>query len=226
LPNFAAKSNVHLPPANPVAFGVDVGAERIHLVGLTIDGSLAFARVIPTSELASFDSCLGRLPPDGVVAIDGPAGPSAAAYTDDETVSPKFRRARGCEVELGRQRRIWVSFATGPEPLTGWMAVAEDLHGRVIGSQRRALETYPHAVFTTLLGRRPSKKTTAAGVTDRVGLLNEAGLHEPTLSMWSHDGLDAAAAAVVALHAHRGTADEIRSSLDGTSIWLPPTPAT
>jgi predicted nuclease with RNAse H fold len=224
LPNFATKSNVHLPLDSPVAFGVDVGAERIHLVGLAIDGSMAFARVLPTNELASFDACLGRLPPDGVVAIDGPGGPSAAAYADDETVSPKFRRARGCEVELGRQRRIWVSFVTGPEPLSGWMAVAEDLHGRVIRSQRRALETYPHAVFSTLLGRRPPKKTTAAGVTDRVGLLNEAGLQEPTMPMWSHDGLDAAAAAVVALHAYRGTAIEIRSDLDGTSLWLPPTP--
>ncbi len=213
------------PAAGPVAFGIDVAAERVHLVGLALDGSLASTAVLPASDLHElldqFESFLGELPPDGVVAIDGPAGPSVAAYANDETVSPKFRRARGCEVELGRQRQIWVSFATGPGPLVGWMAVAEELHRRVIQSQRRALETYPYAVFTTLLGRRPPKKTTAAGITDRVRLLNEAGLHEPTLPMWSHDGLDAAAAAIAALQAFLGTADEIRSDRDGTSIWLP-----
>jgi Protein of unknown function (DUF429) len=221
LPSYAPKYNVHLPPPRPVVFGVDVGAERIHIVGLAVDGSLASASVVSTSELELVDLLVNELPPDGVVAIDGPAGPSAAAYANDETVSPKFRRARGCEVELGRQRRIWVSFATGPEPLIGWMAVAEDLHRRVIRSQRQALETYPYAVFTTLLGRRPPKKTTAAGVTDRVRLLNEAGLLEPTLPLWSHDGLDAAAAAIVALQAFLGTAQEIRSDRDGTAIWLP-----
>jgi predicted nuclease with RNAse H fold len=212
---------VHLTSTEVVAYGVDVGAERIHLVGLAADGSLARASVIAANELEVFASYLAQLPAVGVVAIDGPAGPSVAAYADDETVSAKFRLARGCEVELGRQRRIWVSFATGPEPLTGWMAVAQTLHEQVTASGRLALETYPHAVFSTLLGHRPPKKTTAAGITERVRLLNDAGLVEPTLAMWSHDGLDAAAAALVALHCYRGIATEIRSERDGTAIWLP-----
>jgi hypothetical protein len=120
LLSFAPKYKVRLPPASPVAIGVDVAAERIHLVGLAIDGSLTSAAVISTSGLEMFDERLNELPSDGVVAIDGPAAPSVAAYADDATVSPKFRRARGCEVELGRQRGIWVSFATGSEPLSGW----------------------------------------------------------------------------------------------------------
>jgi Protein of unknown function (DUF429) len=212
---------VHLPSGEAVAYGVDVGTERIHLVGLASNGSLACVSVIAADELEVFDAYLAQLPALGVVAIDGPAGPSVAAYADDETVSAKFRLARGCEVELGRQRRIWVSFATGPAPLAGWMAVAQTLHERVTASGRQALETYPHGVFSTLLGRRPPKKTTAAGITERVQLLNAAGLVEPTLAMWSHDGLDAAAAALVALHCYREIATEIRSERDGTSIWLP-----
>jgi predicted nuclease with RNAse H fold len=207
-----------------VALGVDVGAERLHLVGLSAAGTLTTAEVVAAGDLERFDMLVGTLPIDGVVAVDGPAGPSVGAYANDMTVAPKFRHARGCEVELGRQRRIWVSFATGPGPLTGWMLVAQLLHERVLRGGRRALETYPHGIYTTLCGGRPPKKTTAAGVTERVRLLEQSGFNNPTLPMWSHDGLDAAAAAVVALHAYRGTAEAVLSELDGTSIWLPPQP--
>jgi predicted nuclease with RNAse H fold len=207
-----------------VALGVDVGAERLHVVGLSAAGAFTVTDVVNSRDLDRFRDLVRTLSIEGVVAIDGPAGSSVGAYADDVTISQKFRLARGCEVELGRQRRIWVSFATGPGPLTGWMLVAELVHECVIRAERRALETYPHAVYTTLNGARPPKKSTADGITERVRLLREAGVDDPSLPLWSHDGLDAAAAAIVALHAYRGTAEAVVSERDGTSIWLPPRP--
>ena len=204
-----------------MAVGVDVGAKRLHVVALGIGGEVTNASVVAAADLADFESQLAGLAENAVVAIDGPAGPSVAAYSDEAHLSEKFRLARGCEIELGRQRKIWVSFATGPHPLTGWMAVAQAIHNRVQAAGFRALETYPHAVYATLLGSRPPKKTSRAGLQERVRLLRAAGVDDPSLDSWSHDGLDAAAAALVALHAYRGMADAVTSPRDGTAIWLP-----
>ena len=70
-------------------------------------------------------------------------------------------------------------------------------------------------------GSRPPKKTTSAGITARVEALKARGPTEPTLALWSHDGLDAAAAAVVALDHHHGTARRAYCREDDSSIWLP-----
>lgn len=190
-------------------------------MALDTEARIVATAAISTADLACFDAQLRALVPSGVVAIDGPTGPSVGAYVHDTNVSKKFRYARGCEVELGRQRKIWVSFATGTDPLTGWMAVSQSVHEHTESAGFRALETYPYAVYSTLLGSRPAKKTSATGARQRVQLLRDAGIDDPHLSMWSHDGLDAAAAALVALHAYRGTADSIVSLLDNTAIWLP-----
>ena len=210
-----------MAPDKTMAVGVDVGADRLHLVCLGPAFGISDTAVIDPADRAGVDKWFARLPPQSVIAIDGPPAPSAAPFADDATVSPKFRRARGCEVELGRRRGIWVSFATGPEPLMGWMAEAAHVH-RLAGSLgHRALETYPYAIYRTLLGRRPAKKTTGIGTIDRVVALRSAGFDHDALAMWSHDALDAAAAALVARHYADGIADAVTCALDGTSIWLP-----
>jgi predicted nuclease with RNAse H fold len=175
-------------------------------------------------EAAALDRLLTALPPNTPVAIDGPGGVSAAPYAADLSVAQKFRSARGCEVELGRQRRIWVPFATPTASLDPWMGVAVHVHERSAGSGHVPLEVYPHAVFCTLLGRRPPSKSTPAGITARVDALRSVGLTDRTLPLWSHDSLDAAAAAVVAVQHAAGTAVRIGCELDGTAIWLPSTP--
>ena len=200
--------------------GIDVGADRLHIVGLSADGALALAEVIDPCELSSLRSLFQNLPKCSV-AIDGPPSSSTAPFAKDPTVSNKFRNARGCEVVLGREFGIWVSFATGPDPLTGWMSVAAEVHSLAQSAGHEALETYPHAVFRLLLGFRPPKKTAAAGITVRVEAFHARGLTEPTLALWSHDGLDAAAAAVVALDHHHGTARRAYCPEDDSSIWLP-----
>lgn len=201
-----------------IALGVDVGVRTLHVVGLDSSLSVTLREAIAPDQ---FDSLLRGLSDRLSIAIDGPPGPSVGAYLDDETLAPKFRPARGCEVELGRQRGIWVPWVTGLEPLTGWMSVAANVHASAFSHGHIALETYPHGVFTTLLGRRLPKKSTWEGRTVRVGLLSEAGVHGTDLADWRHDDLDAAAAALVAARHVDGSAVAISSSRDGTSVWLP-----
>jgi predicted nuclease with RNAse H fold len=85
------------------------------------------------------------------------------------------------------------------------------------------LETYPYGTFVTLLGRRPPRKTTAAGRAARAELLRATGLDVPVdaATAWRHDDLDAAAAALVALRHVRGDAVAVTCALDGTAVWLP-----
>lgn len=216
-------------PAEPsdqgqiVGIGIDVGADRVHLVALDASFRVVTTAVMEPGRFEFFESILRSCKGSIAVAIDGPDGPSMAPFRNDPTVSGKFRNARGCEVELGRQRKIWVSFATGPEPLSGWALVASDLFSLTRSFGHRPLETYPYAIFHTLAGRRLPKKTTGAGITARVGTLQSAGLQADWLAMWSHDALDAAAAALVAVHHFRNTAIAIACPLDDTTIWLPPT---
>jgi predicted nuclease with RNAse H fold len=198
-----------------------VGADRLHIVALGPTGCVVETAVFDPHDHETVEAWFAELPAGSVIAIDGPPGPSAMPFAEDATVSAKFRRARGCEVELGRQRGIWVSFATGPEPLVGWMAEAARIHSIAEALVSPALETYPHAIFRTLLGRRPAKKTTGLGIAERVAALRLVGVDEPALAMWSHDALDAAAAAVVALDHRSGSAVAIRCERDDTAIWLP-----
>ena len=203
--------------------GIDVGADRLHVVGLDRDMRVCVMAVFDPFDLAQLRALFGSLVTGTPVAIDGPAGPSAAPFAEDPTVSRKFRSARGCEVELGRQRGIWVSFATGTEPLIGWMGVAATVHALAAACGLEPLEVYPYAVFRMLVGARPPKKTSAAGIAARVDALAGAGVTEPTLALWSHDAVDAAAAAVVAVHHARGAAVPIGCAADATTIWLPAT---
>ena len=204
--------------------GIDVGANRLHVVGLSRDLAVVVSEVMdPAGD--SLDRLLAALPAGTPVAIDGPGGPSAAPYADDMALKPKFRHARGCEVELGRQRRIWVPFATPRVGLDPWMQVAVDAHRQCVTAGHIPLEVYPHAVFVTLLGHRPPKKSTPAGITARVDALRAAGVVDATLPLWSHDSLDAAAAAFVAVQHAVGTAVAIGCAHDGTAIWLPAYPA-
>lgn len=97
----------------------------------------------------------------------------------------------------------------------------------------RVIEVYPHSAFCELAGEhRLPKKTTAEGVHKRTELLRQAGVDDRWLDMWSHDALDAAAAAVVAFDCAQQTAQRAECSArddcgrDGSSIWLPEPPST
>ena len=200
---------------------MDVGAARLHLVALR-DGRVAAADVLaPDAEaVVSWLHSLGG--PVGRVAIDAPSGLSTGAHLDDARLAPKFRAARCGEVALGRERGVWVPWVSPPVGAAdgpAWIGVGLAVFTSLAAAGFDAVETFPHAVFRTLAGGRVPAKSSAEGLARRVELLRAAGVVEPTLPLWGHDGLDAAAAALVASDP---AADAVTCGHDGSAIWVPP----
>ncbi len=159
----------------------------------------------------------------GRVAIDAPSGLSPRWHADDLTLAPKFRSARCGEIALGREVGIWVPWvspAIGATDIAPWISVGLALFAAFGEAGIDAVETFPHAVFRVLNGgARVAAKSKPGGLAERAILLRAAGVDEPTLPLWGHDGLDAAAAALVA--ADPG-ARAVTCGHDGSAIWIPP----
>ena len=205
-------------PAPTRALGIDVGAERLHCVVLEAGGRIVDARVLHADDL---NGVLALAAGASATAIDAPAAPSTAPHAGDASLSTKFQPARCAEIALGRVRRIWVPWVTpiaGPFPT--WMQVGFTLFD-ALRERPNVVETYPHAVFRTLAAGPVRPKRAADGIAARVALLEAAGVREPRLVMWSHDGLDAVAAAVTALGLLDGSAVGVTCGHDGSAIWLP-----
>ena len=102
-----------------------------------------------------------------------------------------------------------------------WMARGMELF-QLLEGRAVTIEVYPHSIFRRLAKQTPvPPKSGQAGLRMRVRLLQEAGITAPHLEMWSHDSLDAAAAAVVALARARGEAERVSCDHDGSAMWLP-----
>jgi predicted nuclease with RNAse H fold len=163
------------------------------------------------------------------VAIDAPARPSTAVHRDDEEISRKFRVARCGEIALGQQARIWVPWVTPPDPgaVPGWMRVGFSVWAALIAAGHEPIEVYPAGVFRVLAGHVPPKKTTAAGRRARIELLAGRIDLPAGIGLWSHDGLDALAAALTAHERATGLARACgheTPGCDGSAIWLPASP--
>lgn len=205
--------------------GIDVGASRVHVVALDEGGHVRAGDVLPAGEVNGVVAWVEALGP-GVrrVAVDAPSALSACAHADDESLAPKFRLARCGEIALGREAGVWVPWvsppaAGGSDGVAGWIAVGLALFAALAAAGFEAVETYPHAVFRALAGgARIAGKSTAEGRRRRGELLRGAGVHEPTLPLWDHDGLDACAAALVAADPSPRV---LTCGHDGSSIWLP-----
>ena len=155
------------------------------------------------------------------VAIDAPAALSPLAHADDGALAPKFRAARCGEIALGREHGVWVPWVSPPlgaDEIAGWIGVGLALFAAFADAGIDAVESFPHAVFRSLAGGRVPAKSSPAGLARRVELLRAAGVVEPSLPLWAHDGLDAAACALVAADA---SARRVTCGHDGSAIWLP-----
>ena len=204
--------------------GVDVGGDRLHVVVLDGHRTIVDAFV---SDPSAVESLADRLVSSGVrrAGVDAPDAGSLAAHATDTTLTPTFRHARCGEIALGRERGIWVSWATPVDPpFARWMEAGFSAHAALRSSGIETVEVYPHGAFRVLAGgTRPPSKTTPAGLRARVDLLEAAGVRGEHLAMWSHDALDAAAAALVVADEH---AVAVTCGHDGSAIWLPSSPAT
>ena len=200
------------------AAGIDVAGDRLHAVVIDEERRVLEARVWSPADSSALAAWLAAF---GVerVAIDAPDAASTAPHREDATLSPKFRVARCGEIELGRRHRIWVSWVTPAEsPFPAWMAAGFALFDAVRSQGIDAIEVFPHAAYRLLAGRRLASKLRPDGIAARVAAVRAAGVEVPYLEMWSHDGLDALAAALVAADAQ---AVGVTCGHDGSAIWVP-----
>ena len=120
----------------------------------------------------------------------------------------------------GQTPATWVT--PTERPSTGWMATGLALYEALRDARPELLEVYPYAGFRALAGGAPLlPKQTAEGARVRIGLLASAGVSAEHLPMWSHDGLDALLAAVVAAQFASGEAVRVTCGHDDSAIWLP-----
>jgi hypothetical protein len=213
------------------ALGIDLGASAVHLAVVDSDGRgplrVSAARTFDATDL---DAVVATARGVDSVGIDAPAAPSTAVHRDDELISRKFRVARCGEIALGEQARIWVPWVTPPDPdaVPGWMRVGFSVWDALIDAGHEPIEVYPAGCFRVLAGRVPPKKTTAAGRRARIELLGGPIELPAGIELWSHDGLDALAAAFPAHQHATGVARACRhdkAGCDGSAIWLPAAPA-
>ena len=213
------------------ALGIDLGASALHLAVLAGDGPVGLVvRNAVTVDATDLDAVVQLAVDVDSIAIDAPAAVSTAVHRDDETISRKFRIARCGEIALGEQARIWVPWVTPPDPtpVPEWMRVGFSVWDALTSAGHAPIEVYPAGVFRVLAGEVPPKKTSLAGRRARIDLLAGAIDLPVGVDHWSHDGLDALAAALTAHQCATGRAracahDE--PTCDGSAIWLPDPPA-
>jgi hypothetical protein len=212
---------------NTVSVGIDLGASTIHAVVLegAVGGRprVADARTFAAADL---DGVRALVAGAHDIAIDAPAQLSTAPHHTDASLSPKFRVARCGEIALGTDAGIWVPWVTPhvETAVPGWIAVGFDLWADLRAAGHEPVEVYPAGVFRSLSGRVPPRKTSHAGAHARIALLTPRIELPPAVEVWSHDGIDALGAGLVAHQKAAGTALRIGHGgpgCDGSAIWLP-----
>jgi hypothetical protein len=213
--------------------GVDLGADAIHAVALSRDLT-GGKRTVLAADLFGVDDleALAAFCASPHIAIDAPERPSEAPHLGDGRMSAKFQTARCGEGALGRRLGIWVPWTTPPghEACPGWMTTGFAVWDR-LRATAEPIEVFPHAVFLRLAGRRLPNKQTVGGRRARLDLLGRFIGLPPFSAAWSHDMVDALAAALVAWHHWHGTGEPITCDPadpwplhDGSAIWMPPAP--
>ncbi len=195
-------------------------------------------------QVAAMMAWIARHEP-AVVAVDAPQGyrrerrgsPAAARALP---AGAARIASRVCDSEL-LARRISVypvpsrrDVDDGAARLAEWMNVGFDYFRRLrrlgfelpddvvmpgaLGGPPAVLEVYPYGAFATLLGYLPAKKSTRAGLHQRVVMLRRAGLEWD--EYFDHDSLDALAAALTAWRFAQGRATPLGDPREGL-VWLP-----
>lgn len=175
-----------------------------------------------------------------VCAIDAPIAPSKGLMADQgyrrrlgfEPGSSTYSNYRVCEYELRKRGITLYNTPLDPKQAKAWMQEGWRLYDRLRKAgyveypqqgPRRMLETFPHAGFSVMVGRRPYPKTSMRGLLQRQLILYEEGVNVPdpmlNLEEWTrhrimtgqistkgllkHDQLDALMAAYTAFRAER-----------------------
>ncbi|MGZ4711424.1 MAG: DUF429 domain-containing protein [Acidimicrobiia bacterium] len=207
--------------------GIDVAARALDVVVLGGDGDGVPGVVTSATVTADDTAALTELTRGAAaIGIDAPECPSTAPHRDDLALAPKFRTARCGEIALGQQHHVWVPWTTPVDPAATppWMHVGFATWAALHTDGHRPIEVYPAGAFRVLAGARPPKKTTRAGRLARIAVLAEHVALPAEIEQWSHDGLDALVAALVAAWSTDGRArpaGHTDRGCDGSAIWIP-----
>jgi predicted nuclease with RNAse H fold len=200
--------------------GIDVGGAAVHCVVLDESCRLIDGRVLPSEAWSKLEALAHGAT---AIAVDAPSSLSTGPHAADAGLSRKFRLARCCEIALGREHGLWVPWVTpiAGAAVPGWMQVGFGLYQALVAAGHRPIEVYPHAGYQVLAGGRLPSKRTIAGVRARASLLRKEGVGAEGMQLWTHDALDAALAALLAVRAHEGTAMPVGCGHDHSAIWIP-----
>jgi len=210
--------------------GIDLGARALHVVTLAasddrlvVDDAWVLDPAEPTTAVVLAEAVASA----DAVAIDAPAAPSRACHASDPSLAPKFRTARCGEIAMGQQTRVWVPWPTPPsvDAAPPWMRVGFDTWDACTAAGASPVEVYPAGAFRVLAGARVPPKSRPEGLAARRTLLARHVVPPTGFEMWSHDGLDAAVAALTAAHHAWGTAaayGHADPTCDGSAVVLPP----
>lgn len=157
----------------------------------------------------------------------------------------RYERSRVCDALLYRRRLPLYPVPAAGQPLGAWeqwIGVGFELFaalGRLglfrpdapdplvegpVGDgalgRGRLAETYPDAVFCSLLGHRPSPKRTPWGLQQRIAALRLRGVTDDDGGLWHRtlDELDACAAAYAAYALARGTGSWVGHPAEGVVV--------
>ena len=211
------------------AVGIDPGAKVMDAVVLeTTPGAMRVVDVtilLPLEENRLAELCAGT----SAIAIDAPSDLSTAVHANEVALAGKFQTARCGEIALRDDHRCAVQFATPTnlEATSSWMREGFRLWQLLRDREHTPIEVYPHGAFTALAGHRPPNKKKPEGERARLDLLARHIDLPRTAAQWSHDTIDAAVAALVAVwSATEGPAVAARhdhEGEDGSAIWIPAT---
>ena len=156
----------------------------------------------------------------------------------------RYERSRVCDALLFRRRLPLYPVPSAGEALSRWQAwigvgfelfdalaplglykpaTVADVEGRVgEGAARhgRVCETYPDAVFCSLLGHRPPPKRTPGGLQQRIAALRLRGVVDDDGGLWQRtvDELDACAAAYAAYALSEGFGSWVGDPEEGVIV--------
>jgi hypothetical protein len=156
----------------------------------------------------------------------------------------RFERHRVCDALLFRRRLPLYPVPAVNQPLAAWERwiglgfevfdalrplgvfapeAGSDLEGRVgAGALRfgRLCETYPDAVFCSMIGHRPSPKRTPWGLQERIAALRARAIVDTDGGLWHRtlDELDACAAAYVAYTLANGGGSWVGDPREGVIV--------
>lgn len=209
------------------AVGIDLGAKALHAVVLE-RADRKFRVVDATVVFPGGDDALLALCADAAaIAIDAPSDPSTAPHTGDLSLSPKFRVARCGEIALGQDHGSWVPWVTpeGVDASPPWMQLGFQVFEHLRAAAHEPMEVYPAGAFRALAQSRLAKKSTVAGRLARLEVLQRDIELPDTSATWSHDTIDAAVAALVAMWSTSGervvAARHNQTGCDSSAIWIP-----